>query len=421
MQTTERDTVRADYAALVQEEPLAFRLSPRVYWDAQLFELELERVFEQGWVYVAHTSELPQRGDFRTATIGRQPVIVAHGQDGQLRVLLNACRHRGSTVCRVERGNTRAFRCSYHGWSYSTTGALVGIPQRDGYPQGFGSDISGLLPVPRVAVHRSLIFASLAATGASLDEHLGAVKRYVDYWADMSPDGELVLHTPHQYTFAGNWKLQAENGCDAYHPNYLHESAYATMDRFGVRPLVQSRDLNERGCTRGFEGGHGILEGGAVAPVSAAQQEEYWQTLVRRYGPAHARAVNTRRHVYVYPNLCLMNGNLRVIQPLAVDRTDVRHYFTAMQGVPEALNRERLRDMQYRIGTAGFVGPDDAEVFAECQTGVQARALQWLHLSRGMQREELHPSGERVGHTTDETPQRALYRAWARQLAAAAP
>ena len=196
MQTTERETVRADYAALVREEPLAFRLSPRVYWDAQLFELELERVFEQGWVYVAHTSELPQRGDFRTATIGRQPLIVAHGQDGQLRVLLNACRHRGSTVCRVERGNTRAFRCSYHGWSYSTTGALVGIPQRDGYPPGFGSDIGGAAARPRVAHRPRPDLRQPRRHGREPRLALGAVKRYVDYWADTSPTASWCSTRP---------------------------------------------------------------------------------------------------------------------------------------------------------------------------------------------------------------------------------
>ena len=31
-------------------------------------------------------------------------------------------------VCRYDEGNTVEFMCPYHGWSYATDGALVGVP-----------------------------------------------------------------------------------------------------------------------------------------------------------------------------------------------------------------------------------------------------------------------------------------------------
>ena len=76
----------------------ADRIAPSLYYDPALFEAELERIFYKTWIWVAHESELPNPGDFRTTTIGRQPVIVVRGKSGSINVLQNRCRHRGATV-----------------------------------------------------------------------------------------------------------------------------------------------------------------------------------------------------------------------------------------------------------------------------------------------------------------------------------
>ena len=81
-----------------------------MYTDPQIFAAEMANIFEKTWVYVAHESELPQPGDYKTAAVGRMPVIVSRGADRQVHVLLNVCRHRGSVVCREERGTSQYFR-----------------------------------------------------------------------------------------------------------------------------------------------------------------------------------------------------------------------------------------------------------------------------------------------------------------------
>jgi hypothetical protein len=40
-----------------------------------------------------------------------------------------------------------------------------------------------------------------------------------------------------------------------------------------------------------------------------------------------------------------------------------------------------------------------------------------MELSRGLAREQVNELGERVGHSTDEAPQRAIYRQWRRLMA----
>ena len=96
--------------------------------DPQILALEHQRLFEQCWLYAGHESEIPQPGDFRSRMVAGLPVILVRGGDGQVRVLLNTCTHRGSLVCRQPAGNAKVFQCPYHAWTFNNQGALIGVP-----------------------------------------------------------------------------------------------------------------------------------------------------------------------------------------------------------------------------------------------------------------------------------------------------
>ncbi len=113
------------------------RVHSAVYTDPAVFELELERIFNHTWVYIGHESEVPKTGDFRLRKIGRQPVIMVRGKDGTVNVMMNRCQHRGAVVAEVESGNTKFFRCWYHGWTYDIEGKLVQVTADEGYEPGF--------------------------------------------------------------------------------------------------------------------------------------------------------------------------------------------------------------------------------------------------------------------------------------------
>ena len=422
MAITERPT--QSLADLVMDDPREFRIHGTVYTDPAVFETEMDRVFAAHWVYVGHTSELPATGDYKTVLVGGQPLIVSRHEDGQLYALYNRCRHRGAVVCRQERGHSNFFRCRYHNWVYANNGDLIGMAQSTGYPDEFPREEYGLVRVPRLQSYRGLLFANLAGDGPSLEEHLAPVRRYIDYWLGRSPmeDVEVVL-PPHRYEYPGNWKLQAENGYDGYHGNYVHLSWQRVLQLSKEGTVDDIQQYRQAGCTRGLANGHGVLERpGSLNPNAswtARMMErfpEYAQAMHARFGDPEIMEISARRNIFVFPNLYLFDTHIRIIVPKAPDRTEVQLYVYNLQGVPERINESRLRGHERFYGPAGFGAPDDIEVFTEVQTGVHAQGHQWNLLNRGQHRERFE-GGEWIGHTTDEPPQRALYRQWRRAMA----
>ena len=75
------------------------RIHTSLYTDAAIFETEMDRIFNNTWVWVAHASEIPDAGSFKMSHVGRQPVIVTRDREGKVHVMLNRCRHRAGSVC----------------------------------------------------------------------------------------------------------------------------------------------------------------------------------------------------------------------------------------------------------------------------------------------------------------------------------
>src|SRR3984957_9490997 len=143
-----------------------------IYRDPAVFALEMERIFKRAWVYMAHESERAPGGDYLTMRIGAEPVVLARGEDDEVRVLVNRCRHRGAIVCERAAGNAKFFRCQYHGGTYRNDGQLVGVP----YPERQAPDVRerlGLVALPRVESYRGLILASFNPDMPSLADYRG--------------------------------------------------------------------------------------------------------------------------------------------------------------------------------------------------------------------------------------------------------
>ena len=65
------------------------RVHRSVYTDPAIFDLEMERIFEQVWVYCGHESQVPRAGDYHTLNIGRQPMLMVPDPPGAVNDLDN--------------------------------------------------------------------------------------------------------------------------------------------------------------------------------------------------------------------------------------------------------------------------------------------------------------------------------------------
>jgi len=420
-------TARAeiDYEALVKAD----RVHGSVYTDPHIFAEEMEKVFYRGWVYVGHASEVPEPGDFRLKKIGQQSVIMVRGEDGQVRLLMNRCRHRANTVCQTERGSAKVFRCAYHGWTYRNNGDLLAVTYPDGYDTSFRKEDYGLSPVPRTDVYRGFIFGSLSPAGVTLAEHLGQpVKEQLDLFVDLSPEGELDVTTGvHKYGYQANWKFQVENAMDGYHPNFVHQAFLSVVQkRTGMKLDLFSG--HSTGLTRDLGNGHVMLDSreynranrgrlGTILPTTPGGQT-YLEALGQRYGKERAEELLTAggTHLLVFPNLILIGVQLRVVQPVGVAETHVFLYPTLLKGVAPEMNVARLRGHEAFYGPAGKGAVDDLEMFERNQVGLSAQVDPWLLLARGRQRERRDGDGTLVGQMTDEVTQRGIWRQWKKML-----
>ncbi|MEM9408927.1 MAG: Rieske 2Fe-2S domain-containing protein, partial [Acidobacteriota bacterium] len=57
------------------------------YSDPGIYELEIERIFQQDWLALCPASSLPAAGDYLAVRIGGEPLVVMRGKDGELRAL----------------------------------------------------------------------------------------------------------------------------------------------------------------------------------------------------------------------------------------------------------------------------------------------------------------------------------------------
>src|SRR5215467_12780709 len=71
-------------------------VSRDIFVSDEIFRLEMERIFDRTWVFLAHETEIPSAGDFVCRSLGSAPVVVVRDSDSTVYVLLNSCRHRGA-------------------------------------------------------------------------------------------------------------------------------------------------------------------------------------------------------------------------------------------------------------------------------------------------------------------------------------
>jgi phenylpropionate dioxygenase-like ring-hydroxylating dioxygenase large terminal subunit len=404
----------------------------------------MDRLFGRAWLVLGHDSQVPTPGDFFTTRMGREPVIVTRHTDGVIQVLANRCAHRGARVCEAARGHARQLVCPYHGWTYGTDGALCALPLADGYsPTPVGMPDTALRRAPRVDVYRGFIFASLAADGPSLSEFLGPLRASFDDFVERAPDGEVeVAGGVFKHAYHGNWKLVLENHNDAVHPAFVHASSIwaarqqeaagtETYSDIAVRQMLQNGapwEVWERTGLWGAPYGHSYMgdyhdDRRLVAALDHPVFAEYRAALERRLGREGAARVlgELRWNSIVYPGCSFMSQfrQLRIVHPVAADRTVVHAYSFRLKGAPEQMFRDTIAFANVVNGTASPVLTDDLEVYERIQGALASSRSDWLYLGRGAGGDIPDRDGMLRGRTgTSELHVRNQLTAWLEYMTA---
>jgi phenylpropionate dioxygenase-like ring-hydroxylating dioxygenase large terminal subunit len=430
-----------DWDGLVQED----RVHRFIYTDPVVFDMEMTNIFGGTWVYLAHESQIPNPNDFVTSKLGLRPLIITRDEKGTIRALYNRCTHRGTTICRVAKGNSRGFQCPYHGWNYSNTGKLRGIPWPNGYAEKLTKDEKyNLAQVPRVESYRGFIFGTLNIEAPSLVDHLGPIKKPIDEWLNRNPGGKVVLCEANRFKYKGNWKLAYDNSGDGYHVIYSHRSLVQTENRFDdeatekgmsyyqTDPDALPMYIQYMGNGHHFKDKRPALKkrpGGlwAIEPLHPGMehvQEKFRSMYGERAESMLDLAGSEPVNINIFPNLSLLGNHIQVFQPVSFDETETVWYGTKIEDVDGTLGEEALTDinalrMRTQEGFPNFGEVDDLTNFEQIQRGLTAPEDEWIYMNRGYaipDRIQILEDGTVKGPATDELFMREYIREWKRLM-----
>ena len=404
------------------------RVHKALYSDPEIFEEELDKVFQNTWVFIGHESEVPEAGSFKTSFVGRHPVILSRDRKMNLHVLLNRCRHRGATVCEGRKGKTKAFTCPYHGWGYGLDGGLRAIPKAEEYDGVLDKNDLPLESL-RHESYQGLVFATFKDDIEPLADFLGGAKKWIDLFVKQGGGYPLKVLGEHRFNFPGNWKIQLENTTDAYHFPIIHKSFISSLDD-ATADIFDFLDGD--GFVEDLGNGHSVmvmipdlvdLEADLDQPIperfeelaqalrDEGQDEEQVKRLVRA---AHGTGFNLN----LFPNVSCSMAFFRVLRPVSAEVTEIQHVAIGGEGAPAPFNRKRMRLHEHFQGPMGFGTPDDGEAWERVQKGSMAGKDGWILVNRGLGNLHTSPDGNVAGAVCSETGMRGAYQKYKQMMAA---
>ncbi len=401
-----------------------FKVRRSAFTDAHVLELEKRLIFDHCWLYLGHTSEVPQNGSFVTRHVAGRQLIFTRDRQGKLHALYNSCSHRGATVCREAQGKSQVFYCGYHGWAYDNAGVLIDMPGRESMAPGLiECGQYNLREVPRLAEYCGFVFICFDAQSQSLEDYLAGAKILLQLVSEQGKDGMEIVRGAQQYSIAANWKLLAENSYDAYHAATTHVTYLEYLrarDNSTTRPLArkagaQIHDLGH---------GHAMMENASGGAIPWGRPYARWvpgwgeeckpeidsilRELVGRLGEERGKRVGLGdRNAVIFPNLVIndiMALTVRTFYPVTPGQMEVTAWALAPKGESDSSRERRLRNFVEFLGPAGLATPDDVEMLEHCQKGYANDAIEFNDVSRGMLSD--------APNVTDEAQIRVYWRRW---------
>ncbi|MPZ15447.1 MAG: Rieske 2Fe-2S domain-containing protein [Chloroflexi bacterium] len=355
-------------------------VSREIFCNQDVYDQEMQRVFLRSWLFVGHESQVPKPGDFVLSRMGEEAVIVTRDKQNRVHVLLNSCRHRGNKLCLHDRGKSKSFTCSFHGWSYDSTGALVALPYHDGGYSEMAKEKWGLASA-RVETFEGSIWATWDKTAPSFVDYLGGSELYLRtqlLGTDGSEDGAEVLGGLVKWRLGCNWKVPCPD-VDRSHGWMTHKSL---SDAFGVGPTGFPVRRGEGGGQRAYAGsprtycvafpeGHtmGVTipsdddpnwgDAGVWAdkPVIREYLREKYEIRKRRLGTMASLSVGPA----IFPNEGWLGRVIRIMHPQGPLSTEIWTYFFVDRDAPQEVKDALSFYYERWYGPGGMTQQDDME------------------------------------------------------------
>jgi Rieske 2Fe-2S family protein len=215
-----------------------FALEQSLYNDAQIFQIDMEEIFHKEWIFVGMSCEIPKRGDFITADIGQNPILIVRDADGSINAFHNSCRHRGSRLCSAVKGKVANLVCPYHRWTYDLKGNLL-FTGTD-VIEDFDKNEHRLGKV-HCAVGGGFIFVSLhQQEPENINDFIESMDEYMEPYdienSKVAAESSILEKA--------NWKLVLENNRECYHCAIGHPDL--------VRSLIEYDDINDPRAPQDF-------------------------------------------------------------------------------------------------------------------------------------------------------------------------
>ncbi len=205
----------------------AYTLPPSAYTSDEVYEREIDRIMRRSWLPLARVDQLPKPGDYLSFDVFDQPLLVVHGQDGQIRTLSRVCLHRAAPIVDGG-GNRKLFTCPYHAWSYDTTGQLIRAPMME-EAAGF-TEKNCRLPQIKTEIWNGFIMINLDKDAQPFAPQVAGFERYFEN-IDLS---QMVVARTMEFDSDWNWKVLVENFMEAYHHIATHSGT--------LEPIFHAQD-----------------------------------------------------------------------------------------------------------------------------------------------------------------------------------
>ena len=399
--------------------------SREIFWNQDLYNLEIERIFGRCWLFLTHESLIPKHGDFVSARMAEEEIIVCRQKDDSVRAFVNSCTHRGNQVCHAESGNTRAFVCNYHGWAYGTDGALVDIPLEQRCHAQVDKKECGL-PQVRVESYRGFLYGCFDADAPSLEEYLDEFGWFLDTWMIGAGNGAELLGPPSKSILDCNWKVPAENFVgDAYHVGWTHAAALEVMggelaELAGNRADMPFDDLGKQFTTRHGHG-FGVIHNAATSiHTDRAAYDQFMADqlpkVTKNLGQERANLFNGHWNCTLFPNNSFLYGTntFKVWHPRGPHQIEVWTWTLVHKDMDPELRKKIQKGAAFSFGTAGTLEADDGENMMTCTYSNRGALTRrgTLQSTMGMNHEGPHPDYPGIVGASfiGETSYRGFYR-----------